>query len=266
MLIPVLAYHYVSDNVTPGIARVTFKQFEKQMIYLRENGYRSLTLSHYTQILKNGPSSPEFDSSRTVLITFDDTYDTIERVADIMSRHGQIATAFVISDYIGRTNDWDYQFFGNQLRHAGLNSIRTLLQAGWEIGSHTRTHRYLPDQTAERIRDELHSSRCALQDATGEKIQSISYPFGRVNDITISIAREQGYDAGVTLGMPVPSDFRRLSSLEIPRIGVYLFDSVRSFSRMVRSTEQDRMERYLNRQRRISMLSAGTIFWKKIIT
>ncbi len=263
MLIPVLAYHDVSDKISPGIARVTLGQFSRQMAWLRENGYRSLTLSHYIHSLTNDPAS--LDISRDVLITFDDTYETIDRAAEIMAAHGLVATTFVISRFAGKANSWDYQFFGHSKRHADFAMIRQLLDAGWEVGSHTHTHAHLPDLPPEKIREELSLSRRILEEATGEKIRSISYPFGRANDITISIARETGYQAGVTLGMAVASDPAAIDPLALPRIGIYLFDGLRGFRQKCRSRDRDKLARYLRYQRMISSFSAGTVLWKKII-
>lgn len=82
------------------------------------------------------------------------------------------------------------------------NVIKDLHQAGWETGSHTITHPYLPGISEERLRWEIEESAKRIQDATGESPISLIAPFGevsrkgefpKVDERILRIANASGY-------------------------------------------------------------------------
>ena len=67
------------------------------------------------------------------------------------------------------------------------------------IGSHTHTHRALTSLDGEQHREELRLSKQLLEDATGQGVNTVSYPFGRHEFIPASIldaCTTCGYDLG----------------------------------------------------------------------
>jgi len=58
------------------------------------------------------------------------------------------------------------------------DDVRTMAQAGMDIGSHTRSHRILQTLDDDMLRDELEGSRRDLEERTDRRIQSIAYPVG----------------------------------------------------------------------------------------
>jgi hypothetical protein len=125
---PVLAYHLVDRRLDAGIAWMPPRRFERQIAWLAEAGYRSLSLSEY---LQGG------NLTKRVVITFDDGYRSLVQYAlPILSRYHFRATVFVIAGYVGRPNLWDVKFFLPRFHHLDWSELRTLLAAGWEIGSH----------------------------------------------------------------------------------------------------------------------------------
>ena len=63
--LPVLVYHKIENRFEWGITRQKVKQFEEQIKYLREQGYRSARMDE----VLNTESSKD---SKRILITFDD--------------------------------------------------------------------------------------------------------------------------------------------------------------------------------------------------
>lgn len=69
---------------------------------------------------------------------------------------------------------------------------------GQTIGCHTRHHLFLPTQPAQVQRDELVSSRRALEAAIGRPVVELAYPYGASAPATVRAAREAGFEVAVT--------------------------------------------------------------------
>jgi len=78
--------------------------------------------------------------------------------------------------------------------HEGLSSLswemlREMRSAGMTIGSHTRTHALLTNESSENVIEETTRSRQDLEDRLGVKAQQFAYPDGRYNaDATAAVA------------------------------------------------------------------------------
>jgi AraC-like DNA-binding protein len=91
-------------------------------------------------------------------------------------------------------------------------------------------------------------------------VAHLSLPFGRGNERVYCAARDAGYLSVSTLGNPefiLPDDIKI-----IPRRGVYLLDSIRSFRRRVQAPPDCKRQYW--RQRTISAFSMGTVIVKSL--
>lgn len=252
-LIPVLAYHLITRRPDAGIAWTTPARFEKQIAWLADAGYRSLSLS---DCLQHPPTANE----KRVVITFDDGYRSLLQYAlPILARYHFIATVFVIAGYVGRVNTWDVKFFLPRFAHLDWNELRELTAAGWEIGSHSLNHDYLPALADAELHRDLVDSRKILTDHLQTPIRHLSLPFGRGSERVYQTARDAGYESVSILGSGNPSS----SPISlISRRGVYLLDSMRSFRRRVEAPPDSSWQYW--RQRAISSLALGTVMVKSV--
>jgi len=130
---------------------------------------------------------------------FDDGYDdTFHTAYPILESFGFKASLFVITDWIGKRNDWDANFFG-KFEHISLPALRELAAAGWEIGSHGASHRALTTLSSAELRREVFSSKRYLEDARGVAVRKISFPFGLFNQRVIDACQDAGYDSAVSI-------------------------------------------------------------------
>jgi len=217
----VLCYHGVSEH-WPAKLSTTPERLESQLATVVERGYRSITFS---EAVSSAPAS-----SKTVAITFDDGYRSVlEQALPILSRLGLVATVFVVTGYVGRDEPMRWpgvdHWLGSEHEHELVSLSREgasrLLDAGWEVGSHTRTHPHLTTLEDERLGDELRRSREDCEELFGRPCTSISYPYGDVDGRVVAAASEAGYKFAGLLSS-------RLSNprpLEWPRIGIYHRDN-----------------------------------------
>lgn len=165
--IPILIYHSIDEFKGQGSKElyVTPKNFEKQMIYLREHGYTLLTFDRWQDI---------YQVNKPIFITFDDGYKNNLNAFSIFQKlknehFKPTGTIFIISDFIGRSN------------RLSKSDIKMMAESGIiSIQSHTATH---PDLTKiKNFEYELKGSKDKIQKITGKPVNALAYPYGNVNN------------------------------------------------------------------------------------
>jgi len=219
----VLGYHALSDD-WPAALSVTPAQFASQLEHLVRRGYVGVTFSE--AVLGSA-------SGKRVVVTFDDGYrSVVERARPIMERLRVPGTLFVVTDWIGRgpmrwpgIDRWIGGEHEHELVPMSWQEARSLRDAGWEIGSHTKSHPYLTQLDDRRLADELAASRSACERELGARCASLSYPYGDHDARVIAAAAAAGYATAAALpaGNPAPEP------LAWPRVGVYHSDGGLSF-------------------------------------
>ncbi len=187
---PILAYHQIaSDTTSAGRSAyvMPIDQFERQMQYLHERGYRCLTLTDLLQASNQGATFLE----KTFALTFDDGYeDFLTNAYPVLQRYGFTATVFLVAACVGRKSRWDGAPEACLLT---WEQVRTLRDAGVVFGSHTYTHAHLPALSSKQIKHELLTSKDYLETRLDEYISFLAYPYGQSNRTTRRIAMEVGY-------------------------------------------------------------------------
>lgn len=165
--IPILMYHAVSDEPW-GIAElfVSPGELEKQLKYLQDNGYTTITFEDFDRL----------DSiEKPVMLTFDDGYDdNYTQLFPLLKKYKAKATVFVITGEIGK----QYYLTEKQIKEmndSGLVSIQ----------SHTVTHPYLSDLSAEQLEKEFTLSKLTLTRITGKEPFVLCYPTGKYSDLSL---------------------------------------------------------------------------------
>lgn len=220
----ILGYHGLSDS-WPATSAIPADRLEEQLRYLLERGYRGTT---FTQAVLSPPRG------KRLAVTFDDAFRSIgEQAAPILTRLGLPGTLFVPTRWVDRRAPIAFKGFDRYLggpHEAELSSlswpeIAALADAGWEIGSHSRSHPDLTTLDEASLADELAGSRADCEQRLGRPCLSVSYPYGSVDARVVRGARHAGYLAGAAL----PVRVGRHRALAWPRVGVYANDSARRF-------------------------------------
>lgn len=221
----VLMYHMISPhrpNAKFNKLRVTPAAFEKQIKWLSEKNFHFLTMQQLRQAWQTGTLPP-----KSVAITFDDGYaDNLLAALPILQRYNACATIYVVVDRHDR--DWStykkaHHNSGELAQEPKLTDaqVQQLVESGViEIGSHTLTHANLARLDDQTRKHELSESRLALQQLTGQPIESFAYPFGIYGEADVMAARQAGYlDAvttieGIEHATPLP-DFLQLKRIKV---------------------------------------------------
>lgn len=211
----ILCYHAVSPS-WPADLSISPQVLEEQVAGLLRAGYVGTTLG--------GSRAP--GARRRLVVSFDDGYASMATLAaPVLARLGVPGTLFVPTDYIGARHlvwpgveQWLDSPHADELRPLDWDGVRALADAGWEIGSHTRSHPHLTELGDEVLGRELVESRAAVEAELGRPCPTIAYPYG---DVDARVTRATAA-AGYTVGVGLPSRWTDDSDpLCLPRVGVY---------------------------------------------
>jgi peptidoglycan/xylan/chitin deacetylase (PgdA/CDA1 family) len=227
----VLCYHAVSDSWNVPWS-VTTAQLSEQLEFLVSRGYRSVTFHEAVTASVSGP---------TVAVTFDDGFASVLELAyPVLSSLGLDATVFVVTDFADSNEPlewpgiegWRGGVHEPEIRGLSWAELEQLAAAGWEVGSHTRTHRRLTQLDDDALSAELRGSRAACERALGRPCRSLAYPFGDMDTRVVAAAGAAGYEAAAAL----PIGVTRRVPLAWPRSGIYRKDSPLRFRLKVSPT------------------------------
>ncbi len=197
--VPILVYHEISvDNNGKEVGEtvITLEKFTKQMKYLYDHGYYTISMDELVQFMKGG-SVPE----KSILIHFDDGWKSVKHAIPILEQYEFKASFWIITEKgIGNDNlEWK-------------DVITIDHNPDFEVGSHTMTHPWdrlsnlltwvqgkIPGKGIEDTVWELRESKKILEQRLNRKVHYLAWPRGWYNDTLIQIAKEVGYKALLTI-------------------------------------------------------------------
>jgi peptidoglycan/xylan/chitin deacetylase (PgdA/CDA1 family) len=220
----VLCYHAVSPT-WPAALSVTPDALDRQLAELVRRGYRG---ARFTDAVMSKPAG------RTVVVTFDDNFRSVLELAKpILDRYEIPGTLYVPTDWPDdpRPMRWPGidRWLGtpheSELLGLPWTSVRTLADAGWEIGSHTCSHPRLAEVDDATLVRELHDSKVAVERALERPCTSIAYPYGSVDARVEAATREAGYLAAGS----IPRVLHAPRALCWPRAPIFHVDTPARF-------------------------------------
>jgi peptidoglycan/xylan/chitin deacetylase (PgdA/CDA1 family) len=223
-VIPILAYHKVDSRRELGITSISPQRFEKQISFLKQNGYCGLSPQFLFKLTS--------DIAKPILITFDDGYEGIYKyVYPILKRYDFSAIVFLTTGYIGGYNRWDPSP-GPRFKHLNWQQIKEMSNDGIWFGSHSVNHLFLTKQNDKTAKYEIEASKKNLEDELGKPIYYFSYPYGDYNDRIINFVKEIGYDAAFSLRPVLINNSdkdRENQRYKLPRFAIYCVDDMYAF-------------------------------------
>jgi peptidoglycan/xylan/chitin deacetylase (PgdA/CDA1 family) len=205
----ILMYHGVADvDEDPNLLCVSPSRFAEQMAWLARRGLRGVGIGTLVEAMRAGRQRG------LVGITFDDGYcSVLESALPVLRRHGFGATAYIISDRVGTTNDWDE---GPAWPLMTAGQVRELAAAGIEIGSHAATHMRLAGASPAQLATEVSGSRASLAALLGTEVRGFAYPYGSMDAAARRAVREAGYEHACAVEASLPE----MGLMALPRIYV----------------------------------------------
>lgn len=193
--VAILAYHRFDSTRAVDSMTVRVATFEAQLRFLREHGYRIVTLPEIVDWLATPDASlPD----KAVAFTADDGHRSVyEVLMPIAVRERLPFTLFIYPSAISNAS---YALTWTQLK--------ALQQTGlFDVQSHTYWHPNFNLERAHRSPDDFHrfverqlvDSRNRLHAELGVEATMLAWPFGIVDSELTSIAASTGYRAAFTI-------------------------------------------------------------------
>ena len=151
---------------------------------------------------KSNRSLPIYSVQRTdkkIAISFDCAWgvDYTDELLSIMQKNDIKCTFFAVQFWVEKYPEY----------------AEKIVDAGHELGTHSKTHSYMSKLTKEEIIDELRTSCAAIERITGKKVELFRPPYGDYDNLLIDTAKELNLH---TIQWDVDSlDWKNLSGTEI---------------------------------------------------
>ena len=210
-----LLYHDISRDTA-----------EKTFPWLAEH-YNIIGLQDFIEACRN-PNAHRLPQ-KSLVITFDDGHLRNHQLLPVVQRMKLPVTIFLCSGIIDTNRHYWFTYKHPDLSKSALKRasnrerLRLLKNVGFtperefqtpqamnrkqieelkpwfDLQAHTISHPCLPRCTDAEAREEIISSKQVLERDWGLKIDSIAYPNGDYSDRDIALAKEAGYQCGVTV-------------------------------------------------------------------
>ena len=195
--IPILTYHHTEQAPPKGFAMrslwVSPSSFATQMQWLARLGYTGLAMSELMPYLHGEKKG------KVVGITLDDGYQSnLLHALPILKNLGFSATCYVVSGKLGQHNEWDEALGMAQAALMGVEEMRTWVDAGMEVGSHTCSHADLNQLSFAQAEHELLQSKSDLENLLQKPVTQFCYPYGHFSPEHESLVSQSGYVAATT--------------------------------------------------------------------
>jgi peptidoglycan/xylan/chitin deacetylase (PgdA/CDA1 family) len=218
--VPVLCYHQFSPKKSKNKISVSEETFDRQMAYLKNNGYTVITLKQFDDFIEYRRRPPR----KSVLITIDDGWRTVRTIAyPILKKYGFTAVLFLYTDLIKSKSSsvalsWD--------------DVREMVESGViEAESHTVTHADLTKIPGDQTRKELADSQSIIRSRTGVTSTFLAYPYGNFNHNVVEGMQKSGYKAGFTVIRGENAFFNNTWSLN--RSMVFSSEKIEDFTKLL---------------------------------
>ncbi|HZY17561.1 MAG TPA: polysaccharide deacetylase family protein [Ramlibacter sp.] len=239
--IAILSYHQTTKVPPRGTPVRTLVlppwRFRLQLWLLKTMGWQGLSMRDLEPYLRGEKTGKVFG------ITLDDGYvNNFQEALPIIRSMGFTATAFIVSAQTGGSNVWDHAQGVPPAPLMDVGQMKAWIDAGMEIGAHTRNHVDLRTCDDDRARDEIAGSKADLEQWLGVEVRSFSYPYGEHTAAHVEMVRQAGYTTATT----IISSRARLDDdmMRLPRISVHLNDSIPQLLAQVTTDFEDwRMQR-----------------------
>lgn len=126
-----------------------------------------------------------------------DAGDPFAATRAILETVNQAAIAHLLIVLRGRVSLQEHQL--RDFRMLDWDMLAAMLAGGVTIGSHTKSHALLANESPEILRDEIEGSRRELEQRLGVPIRHFAFPDGQFNASAIQAVADAGYRTAYTI-------------------------------------------------------------------
>ncbi len=215
--VTVILYH----DIRPALAAAHFRALRRR--------YRVIPLREYLDALRDGRVHEL--PRKSLVITFDDGHRGNHALIPVLEELAVPVTIFLCSRIVGTNRHFWFLHDASNGRIEELKSVandereRRLGAAGFDrmrewpkrralsrdevremlpfvdFQAHTMFHPILPRCADAEARAEIEDAKSDLEELLGRSVTTLSYPNGFYSDRDIELAKQAGYDSGITVDL-----------------------------------------------------------------
>ncbi len=214
--IPVLMYHRVWPDLTDDLT-ITPERLRDHWQFLKEDGYHTLSLPEYLDIINGKSKQPQ----KAILITFDDGYrNNLEYAYPLLKEFGWQATFFITGNMIDGAGEENEK---GVLQKMTLPELHSLDPAVVQLGIHGYVHEDMSRLTLQENGAVLRNAVKAFDTGGLSYYKVWAYPYGKrpgKNSTAIKkIMADSGFKAAFRIGNQVsaipPRDLFEIKRIDI---------------------------------------------------
>jgi len=181
----ILTYHEFTSGIPKNNMQKNVDEFKKEMKYLRDHHYKTLTLKDVECYMDKKCELPR----KSVLITFDDGWKNAYELAfPILKEYNFNATLFYLGENIDRTNSDFISKDELEIINKDYPNI--------EIASHTYQNHF--EEAYNKSEEELEEDFKMMENVVDTKY--FAYPYGRYSDNYIKVLKKNNYKLAFAFG------------------------------------------------------------------
>lgn len=203
----ILCYHGVSNDGWDFSVKTT--QFKRQIEHLLRE-YQIIS----TKELYNHLSGKRTINKPSVLLTFDDGYKDLLKVSGYLRSKNIKPILF----YLPEPKKLKRPELGTKKAVLDMKEARQLLDMGWEIGSHSITHRVLTSLSDDDLKNELERSKRIIENKLKTTVKCFAYPKGKQDSRVARATKKAEYQMAFSVSDSLSGLGDDLFS--VPRMGV----------------------------------------------
>lgn len=204
-------YHIISEDTSKiNDYVISPAQFEQDLIYIKENGYQTITTTQLLNFINNNYKLPE----KPIIITFDDGYESVYKYAlPLLKKYDMTA----ISSVLGKQVDYYSENYNeNQINysHSTWEQLNEMVQSNvFELGNHTY-NMHLPDNSIRfgtlknpgesdqdykiALETDIGKLNLAFEENLDFTPNIFAYPYGKISDSSKPIIEGMGFEIILT--------------------------------------------------------------------
>lgn len=241
--LPIIMYHAICDNnEKTGEFVISKDAFEKDLEYLKTNGYTAIGFNELIDFVENGTPLPE----KPIMITFDDGYYNNYCYAyPLLKEYNQKAVISIIGKYTDFYSESSEE--NPKYTHITWEQAREMCDSGLvEIQNHSYDSHTIDQgrngtkkkagETQTAYAEYIYSDIGKLQQEINENLGYtplvFTYPFGSISDASYEILKDMGFKA--TLSCEEKVNFINSGNSEgLYRLGRFLRNPEKSVQKIL---------------------------------
>ncbi len=206
--VPIIMYHQITKKPSKtGKYTVLYSQFKEDMEYIKSKGYETINITDLINYVNGKKSLPK----KPIIITFDDGFESIYVYAypllDAMNMCGVASIVGEFTTFFTENPDHNvaYSYMDwHQIKNLVNSDVIEIQNHSYDMHkNHTERHgisKMNKEDVATyntEVGSDIEKMQNMMEQKTGYKPNTLTFPFGAYKKETISLAKSLGFDAAL---------------------------------------------------------------------